>query len=183
MPLSYRFQLTALRSEIVTAGLKRQRKHKGYGHNQINFFKELLKESGEFFVSLSFHSKMLSLNGNCRSVSYMEIRDQTDHIENTGIFNERQVPETIKKPKPKQTKSIKQAQEDKKSPKHTEENSKKKKMLLHRLGRKKEKDGQSCISGTGTASLFRLTSSVSKEEKQIPNMQTPKSENQRLLSI
>lgn len=55
--LSYRFQLTALRSEIFTAGHKRQRKHKGYGHNQINCFEELAKESGEFFVSLSFHLK------------------------------------------------------------------------------------------------------------------------------
>lgn len=34
-----------------------------------------------------------------------------------------------------------------------------------------------------TASLFRLTFSVNKEEKQTPNIQTPKSENQRILNV
>lgn len=45
----------------------------------------------------------------------MEIRDQTDHTENTEVFNERRVLETIKKPKPKQTKSIKQKKTNKKT--------------------------------------------------------------------
>lgn len=50
--LSYKLQLTALRSEITTAGHKRQKNHKGFGHNQIKSFEELLEKYGEFFVSL-----------------------------------------------------------------------------------------------------------------------------------
>lgn len=62
-------------------------------------------------------------------------------------------------------------------------------MLLHRLGRKKEKKKKMAKAAYVkqikwyTASLFRLTSSVRKKEKQPPNIQTPKSENQRLLNV
>ena len=54
---SCRFQLMVLRSVTITAGHRRQREHKGYGHKKINCFGELVKESGEFCIFLSFHLK------------------------------------------------------------------------------------------------------------------------------